>query len=126
MSRPKNILLITSDQQHWTTLGVLNPRIKTPNLDRLAARGTLFNRAYCPNPTCTPTRASIITGMYPSQHGAYALGTKLLEEVHTVGEDFRAAGYDAALIGKAHFQPIKATEEFSSLESYPILQDPNS
>ncbi len=57
-----NVLFITSDQQHWTTLGALNPNIKTPNLDRLVARGTLFNRAYCPNPTCTP----IITGMYPS------------------------------------------------------------
>lgn len=118
-----NILLITSDQQHWTTLGALNPNIKTPNLDRLAARGTLFNRAYCPNPTCTPTRASIITGMYPSQHGAYSLGTKLMESVHTVGEDFRAAGHDAALIGKAHFQQLFGTEEYPSLESYPILQD---
>ena len=92
MKRP-NILLITSDQQHWNTLGVLNPEIRTPRLDALAAQGTLFERAYCPNPTCTPTRASMITGTYPSQHGAYSLGTKLDERKHTVGEDFRAAGY---------------------------------
>ena len=39
-----NILLITSDQQHWNTLGCLNPEVKTPNLDRLAAEGTLFSR----------------------------------------------------------------------------------
>ncbi len=122
MARP-NILLITSDQQHWTTLGVLNKEIKTPNLDRLAARGTLFNRAYCPNPTCTPTRASLITGQYPSQHGAWTLGTKLLEDRHTVGEDYQNAGYRTALIGKAHFQPLKGTDEYDSLESYPILQD---
>jgi uncharacterized sulfatase len=122
MKRP-NILLITSDQQHWYTLGVLNPEIKTPNLDRLTRNGTLFTRAYTVNPTCTPTRASMITGTYPSQHGAWALGTKLPETEHTVGEDFQQAGYRTALVGKAHFQPLKGTEEFPSLESYAIMQD---
>ncbi|NJN81417.1 MAG: sulfatase-like hydrolase/transferase, partial [Caldilineaceae bacterium] len=118
-----NILLITSDQQHWNTLGRLNPNVQTPNLDRLAERGTLFTRAYCPNPTCSPTRSSIITGQYPSQHGCYSLGTKLSEQAHTVGEDFSAAGYRTALVGKAHFQPLRGTDEFPSLEAYPILQD---
>ncbi|MFW5829845.1 MAG: sulfatase, partial [Planctomycetota bacterium] len=118
-----NILLITSDQQHWMTLGVLNPRIHTPNLDRLAAAGTLFQRAYCPNPTCTPTRASIITGQYPSQHGAWTLGTKLPESTHCVGDDFHAAGYHTALIGKAHFQPLSGTDAYPSLEAYPVLHD---
>jgi len=122
MNRP-NILLITSDQQHWQTLGCLNPEVKTPNLDRLAAQGTLFERAYCPNPTCTPTRASMITGKYPSQHGAYSLGTKLSETEPTVGDHMQAGGYRTALVGKAHFQPLKENEEFPSLESYPIMQD---
>lgn len=118
-----NILLITSDQQHWYTLGCLNPEIRTPNLDRLAAQGTLFTRAYCPNPTCTPTRASIITGKYPSQHGAWSLGTKLPESEPTVGDVFRANGYKAGLIGKAHFQQLRSGQGFDSLESYPTLQD---
>lgn len=122
MSKP-NILLITSDQQHWSTIGVLNKEIQTPNLDRLASHGMLFERAYCPNPTCTPSRASIITGQYPSQHGAWTLGTKLLEDRHTLGEDFQQAGYRTALIGKAHFQPLQGTDEYVSLESYPLLQD---
>ena len=119
----RNVLLITSDQQHWNTLGCLNGELRTPNLDRLAARGTLFTRAYCPNPTCTPTRASIITGRYPSQHGAWSLGTKLLESEHTVGEDFQGAGVRTALVGKAHFQPTAGTCEHPSLEAYPTLQD---
>ncbi len=123
MTDRPNILLITSDQQHWSTMGCVNPQIRTPNLDRLATQGTRFDRAYCPNPTCTPTRASIITGKYPSQHGALSLGTKLLEDEPTVGDDLQAAGYRTALVGKAHFQPLKSTDEFSSLESYPILQD---
>ncbi|MCU6710641.1 sulfatase-like hydrolase/transferase [Paenibacillus sp. J5C_2022] len=122
MKKP-NILLITSDQQHWDTISALGSEVHTPNLDRLVREGTAFTRAYCPNPTCTPSRASIITGMYPSQHGAWTLGTKLLEDRHTVGEDFNKAGYKSALIGKAHFQPLTSTEEYPSLESYPIMQD---
>jgi arylsulfatase A-like enzyme len=118
-----NILLITSDQHHWQALGFNNPAVKTPNLDRLASRGVVFTRAYCPNPTCTPTRASIITGRYPSQHGAYSLGTKLMETEHTLGEDFTAAGYRTALVGKAHFQPLTGTPDYPSLEAYPVLQD---
>lgn len=123
MKRKPNILLITSDQQHWNTIGAFNPEISTPNLDRLVREGTTFSRAYCPNPTCTPSRASIITGMYPSQHGAWTLGTKLLEDRHTVGEDFGEAGYRTALVGKAHFQPLKTTEQYPSLEAYPTLQN---
>lgn len=120
-----NILLITSDQQHWRTLGLNNPKIKTPNLDRLAKMGVNFPRAYCPNPTCTPTRATILTGMYPSYHGAWTLGTKLPEHVPTVGQYLKQAGYWTALIGKAHFQPLANTPDCASLESYPILRDLN-
>ena len=118
-----NILLITTDQQHWDTIGKFNPIVKTPNLDKLANEGTTFTRAYCPNPTCTPSRASIITGLYPSQHGAWSLGTKLPENVPTLGDILLENGYETALVGKAHFQPLVSTEEYPSLESYPILQD---
>ncbi len=121
--RPPNILLISSDQQHYDTLGVTNPRIRTPALDALASQGVRFDRAYCPNPTCTPTRASMITGMYPSQHGAWSLGTKLFEDVPVVGEQFQRAGYATALIGKAHFQPLASRPEMESLECQPIMRD---
>jgi arylsulfatase A-like enzyme len=120
---PPNILLISSDQQHWRMLGAHTPTLKTPNLDRLAAQGTRFDRAYCPNPTCTPTRASLITGLYPSQHGAYTRGTKLPENTPSLGQYLQDGGYDSTLIGKAHFQPLRGTEAFPSLEAYPILQD---
>jgi len=118
-----NILLITSDQQHYNTIGLLNSEIRTPYLDQLAREGIVFGRAYCVNPTCTPTRASMITGLYPSQHGAWSLGTKLPESIPTLGHYLSKAGYRTALVGKAHFQPLKGTEEFPSLESYPIMQD---
>ncbi len=118
-----NILFITTDQQHYMAMGHLNPEVNTPNLDRLVRSGMVFNRAYTVNPTCTPTRASWITGLYPSQHGAYSLGTKLMEHVPTVGDAFRKGGYATALIGKAHFQPLASTPEYPSLEAYPVLHD---
>ncbi|MFW6153692.1 MAG: sulfatase-like hydrolase/transferase [Planctomycetota bacterium] len=121
-SRP-NILLITSDQQHYTTLGVVNDRIRTPALDRLCAEGTRFERAYCPNPTCTPTRATILTGMMPSEHGAWSLGTKLFEDVPVVGDRLGGAGYATSLVGKAHFQPLASRGGYESIECQPILRD---
>ena len=108
MTRPPNILLVTSDQHHHSCLGAVNPKIKTPALDRLAGEGTRFDRAYTPNPVCTPTRASIITGLYPSVHGAWTIGVKLPEDVPTVGAALSHGGYATGLIGKAHFQPTRS------------------
>ncbi len=119
----KNILFITSDQQHFSTLGALNPKIKTPNLDRLAERGILFERAYCPNPVCTPSRASMITGQYPSFHEAWTIGCMLPEDTRTIGHQLMENGYRTGLIGKAHFHPLARTEEYPSLECLPILRD---
>lgn len=121
-ARP-NVLLITSDQQHHRALGVHEPVLRTPALDRLAAEGTLFERAYCPNPTCTPSRSSIITGLYPSVHEAWSLGTKLAEDVPTVGAMLTEAGYATSLIGKAHFQPMASTPEQTSLECPEVIHD---
>src|SRR6266542_535339 len=122
-TRRPNILLITSDQQHFQTIGVTNPRIKTPALDRLCAEGTRFTRAYTPNPVCTPTRASMITGLYPSAHGAWTIGVKLPEDVPTVGAMLSAAGYATSLIGKAHFQPLASTPDSTSLEAQPTMRE---
>lgn len=122
MKQP-NILLITTDQQHYSMLGAVNPKIQTPNLDRLAAEGALCTRAYCPNPTCTPSRSSILTGMYPSHHGAWTLGTKLPEDVPTLNDPLHEHGYRTALIGKAHFQPLCSTQEYPSLEAPERLHD---
>ena len=84
VTRP-NILLITTDQQHFDTIGLRNPRIKTPAFDRLAGEGALFDRAYCNNPVCSPSRSTIITGLYPAWHHCWTIGVKLPEDVPTVG-----------------------------------------
>src|SRR5688572_29431903 len=122
MNRP-NILLVTSDQQHYSTLGSTNPKISTPALDRLAAEGARFDRAYCCNPLCTPSRSSIITGLYPSQHGAWTIGVKLPDVVPTVGRYLREQGYDSTLVGKAHFQPLASVPGSESVECQPCLRD---
>jgi arylsulfatase A-like enzyme len=64
-----------------------------------------------------------MTGMYPTTHGAWTLGTKLDEAVPTLGDYLRPAGYRSFLIGKAHFQPLASTPEQTSVECQPILRD---
>ncbi len=123
MADRPNILLITSDQQHFSTLGCINPAIRTPALDRLAAEGMRFDRAYCPNPLCSPSRASILTGQYPAWHGCWTLGTKLDEQAPTVSGMFTEAGYATHLIGKAHLQPLRSDPRQTSLECQPTLRD---
>lgn len=121
--KKKNVLLITSDQQHWNTIGAFNKEIKTPNIDRLVGEGTTFSRAYCPNPTCTPTRCSMITGLYPSQHGGWSLGTKMPEDTLTIGDVLQGNDYRTALVGKAHFQHNLQNEKYPTLEAMPLVHD---
>ena len=70
MAQAPNVLLITTDQQRWDTLGCYgNKKVKTPHIDALAAKGTRFERPYTQNTICTPARACIQTGRYIHQHG---------------------------------------------------------
>jgi arylsulfatase A-like enzyme len=123
MTKPPNILLITSDQQHFDTLGIVNPILQTPNLDRLAREGTYFTRAYCNSPVCSPSRSTVITGMYPPWHGCWNLGTKLPEYIPTIGDVYQQHGYATSLVGKAHFQPLASRPGIESLECQPTLRD---
>ncbi|MBT3287264.1 MAG: sulfatase-like hydrolase/transferase [Victivallales bacterium] len=113
MGQP-NILLITSDQQRWDCMGIHNPHVRTPNLDRLAATGIAYDRAYTPNPTCTPARCSVLTGHYPSRHGCYCIGTNLPADYPTVPARLQEHGYYTALLGKAHFTSCLDPESFES------------
>jgi len=68
--RPPNVVLIISDDQAWTDFGFMkHPAIRTPHLDRLAARSAVFRRGYVPTSLCRPSLATIITGLYPHQTG---------------------------------------------------------
>ncbi|MFC5464561.1 sulfatase [Lederbergia graminis] len=110
-----NILLITTDQQHWNTIQALgNNHIKTPNLNRLVEEGTAFERAYVASPVCTPSRSTIITGEYPSRHGCWNIGVELDENRTTIGEIMQENGYMTGLFGKAHFKPVLKEGSFEA------------
>jgi arylsulfatase len=113
-----NVVLITTDQQRYDTLGVTgNPLVRTPHLDRLAARGTLFRRGYIQNPVCIPSRACLMTGRYVHQHGVDhmndVIGTTpgLPPWEVTVMERLQQVGYRTAGFGKLHMMPPKGLDE---------------
>jgi len=101
-----NILLITTDQQRKDSIGAYNSKLSTPALDSIAADGVIFDRAYIAHPTCTPSRASLLTGQYASKHGAYTIGTALSEDSLKVTDVLNENGYETYLVGKPHFQQI--------------------
>ena len=105
-----NILYIVTDQQRYDTLACNgNPLIRSPNLDRLAADGVRFANAYTVCATCSPARASMLTGMYPHNHGMLnnqncnqAFLRNLPDGVRLISRDLREAGYNCGYAGKWH------------------------
>ncbi len=111
MPRP-NILLITTDQQRYDTLGCCRAPIgRTPHLDRLAARGMIFDRCYDQNPVCIPSRACLQTGRYTWQHGVRYMESEidttpgLPTWERTFFDRLHDAGYHTAAFGKIHMMP---------------------
>lgn len=99
-----NILWICTDQQRWDTIHALgNDHIRTPNMDRLVREGTAFDAAFCQSPICTPSRASFLTGLYPSTVHGTTNGNIVWEEAAPLITKLLAdAGYDCGLVGKFH------------------------
>jgi uncharacterized sulfatase len=104
-ARQPNVLLVTSDEQRWDQLGCTGMTgIGTPHLDRLAREGVCLTRAYTASPTCTPCRVSLLTGTYPSIHGAYCIGVNADPFPEPLlPRTLAAHGYHTALVGKHHF-----------------------
>lgn len=106
MGRRPNILLILTDQQRFDTLGVNgNPVIKTPALDQLAADGVNLTNVFVQSPMCTPSRAALATGRYPSVNGAHWNGHGLPLTERTFMQELADHGYLTALFGKLHLLP---------------------
>ena len=102
MAQP-NILWICSDQQRADTLGCYgNGRIHTPNIDRLAASGALFEQCYSQSPVCTPSRASFLTGRYPRTTRCRQNGQDIPADEVLVTRLLAEAGYSCGLAGKLH------------------------
>ncbi len=105
MARPPNILFIMFDQLRWDYLSCYgHPHLHTPNIDRLAARGVRFTRAYIQSPICGSSRMSTYTGRYVHSHGASWNGIPLKVGERTMGDHLRDAGMDCWLVGKTHMR----------------------
>ena len=122
---PINVLFILTDNQPASILGAYgNPDVRTPNIDRLAQQGMLFTNAFAANGLCSPTRATLMTGLMPSQHGIHSWldDSKLkdwprswsaIAEYRTLPLTLANRGYQTAMIGKWHLgQPWKASLGF--------------
>lgn len=121
MPRPPNILLVMADQMRFDALGAVNPAIRTPNLDRLCAEGLLLPRAYAASPVCLPSRASVITGQYPSTHGACHNHCELpQDQPRLLPTLLRDRGYCTQIVGKSHFSNC---HDPCSLESAPHIHN---
>ncbi len=101
----RNVLFIISDDLN-NLLGCYgDPQVRTPNIDRLATRGVLFNKAYCSFPLCGPSRNSILTGLYPNSTGIQANAQVFRQTIPnqlSMPQAFRQQGYFAARIGKLY------------------------
>ncbi len=116
MTAPNILFILADDMGAWALGCAGNAEIRTPNLDRLAARGMRFSNAFCVSPVCSPARASLLTGMIPSRHGVHdwirrgnSPGESLdgavveyLAGLPTYTEVLAAHGYTCALSGKWH------------------------
>ncbi len=110
MHSAPNILWICTDQQRWDTLGCYgNPFVNTPALDNLAANGAFFQSAYCQSPVCTPSRASFLTGRYPSTTRCRQNGQEIPGEETLVTRILANEGYTCGLAGKLHLSPCNPT-----------------
>ena len=120
-AQPPNILLIAVDDlNHWVQHLGRNPQVITPNIDRLAARGVSFTRAYTASPVCNPSRTAFLTGMRPSTTGVYGNATSwrgVIPDGYTLPGWLRSHGYSTFGVGKL-FHTSKQIRD-SDWDAYP-------
>jgi arylsulfatase A-like enzyme len=114
--RPPNVLFIAVDDlRDWVGYFGRNPQARTPNIDRLAARGVSFSRAYCAAPVCNPSRAALMSGLRPSTTGVYDNGNDWRTVVpadRCLTTTFRKAGYFVAGAGKIYHGAFDRRSEY--------------
>lgn len=118
---PSNLLVIMSDEHNPRVLGAAGHVLaSTPQLDRLAARGTRFGSAYCTSPICVPSRAGFATGKYPHQVGYWDNADPYDGRVPSWHHLLRAAGHRVVSIGKLHFRGAPGDDHGFSEELLPM------
>lgn len=120
-----NIVFILSDDHSIQTIGAYNSRLSefcrqhavTPNIDRLAAEGGLFVNSFCGNSICSPSRATILTGLHSHANGVRNLSQSITEGLWTYPRSLNDAGYQTAVIGKWHL--ARTVPEFQHWQIFP-------
>src|SRR5690606_860303 len=98
-----NVVVILTDDQRWDALSVNgNPHLKTPNIDKLAAEGVNFKNYFCTTSLCSPSRASILSGLYAHAHGVVNNFTEYPKDLKAFPGVLQSIGYETAYIGKWH------------------------
>lgn len=111
-----NILLIMTDQHRIDCLGAYgNREIATPNIDALAEDGVRFTNSFCPYPVCTPSRYSLISGLYVHEHRGWTNHSTLPPEIETFPAILRRAGYRTKAVGKMHYTPTYLNVGFEEM-----------
>lgn len=127
-TRPNVLFIAVDDMNDWIQLLDEDAPIRTPNLRRLASRGTLFTRAYCASPACNPSRAAILTGKRPSTTGVYGNRSdwrRAMPNVVTLMQHFMAHGYRVEGAGKIfHHALASAFHDDASFHDFQKMPDP--
>ncbi|KAI1914939.1 hypothetical protein LOZ39_000243 [Ophidiomyces ophidiicola] len=123
-TKQPNILYIMADQMAAPLLSIYDPSspIKTPNIEKLAESGVVFESAYCNSPLCAPSRFTMVSGQLPSRIGGYDNASDLPADTPTYAHYLRAQGYHTALSGKMHFagpDQLHGYEERLTSDIYP-------
>ena len=107
IDRP-NVVLVMADDMGWAQTGYYGyPLMKTPNLDDMARNGLRMDRFYAGAPSCTPTRASVLTGRTNDRTGAFRVGHSINKQEKMLSTAFREAGYATAHFGKWHLNQTR-------------------
>ncbi len=124
MSSP-NVLFIITDQHRAADVGFMgNEVVRTPALDSIAARGTVFENAWVANPVCMPNRSTLMTGRMPSAHGVIFNDRSLDWGANTWVRSLRQQGYRTALLGKSHLQHGLSRNSMNPARAAAVAEDP--
>ncbi len=112
-----NILLIHADQHRSDCIGAYgNTDIKTPNIDTIANDGVLYKNSFCTFPVCTPSRYSLLSGLYVHQHMGWSNHCTLPPAIETFPRILKNNGYNTKAVGKMHFTPTYSDVGFEEME----------